>query len=107
MSRCIKLSFTMTKKVLVSYPDLSDSPLKVKYKISNSGGIKTINCVMSTDQTLPNWLQLRKFDFRSLKAEGAYNLLFEEKKFEKNLDTVLFLDRVYEEIMTAGNHPIG
>lgn len=96
----------MTKNILVSYPNAEDSPLKVKYKVSNSGKIKTINCVMSTDQTIPNWLQLRKFDFRSLKEGKKYNLLFEEKKFEKNLDTVLFLDKVYEKIMTTANHTI-
>lgn len=89
----------MTKNILVSYPDSTSSPVKVAYRVSKSGQFQTIECALTSDQSIPSWLQLRKFDFLSMKFKGVYKLLFEEKKFDKNLDTVLFLDKVYEKIM--------
>jgi hypothetical protein len=29
--------------------------------------------------------------------------LFDERKYDKNLDTVLFMDKVYAKVMRAGN----
>lgn len=97
----------MEKKfVLVNYPESSSDPLKVNYRVHQEGDFQTIECALSNNQSFPKWLQLKKFDFVSLKSKGVYDLLFEEKKFDKNLDTVLFLDKVYEVIMKAGKYPI-
>lgn len=92
--------------VLVENVNTSSTPLKVKYRIRQEGNLQTIECALASDQPFPDWLQLKRFDFISLESKGAYDLLFEEKKFDKNLDTLLFLDRVYEVIMKAGSFPI-
>lgn len=94
------------KSVLVSYPKATSSPLKVVYKVSQDGNMQTIECAIDNGQTFPEWLQLKRFDFVSLKSKGIYDLLFEESKYNKNLDTLLFLDQVYEEIMRKGSYPI-
>lgn len=94
------------KSILVSYPKPSSAPVKVVYRVSQDGSLQTIECAIATGQSFPEWLQLKRFDFVSLKSKGAYDLLFEETKYNKNLDTVLFLDQVYAEIMKKDSYPV-
>jgi hypothetical protein len=54
---------------------------------------------MVTSEHIPNWLQLRKFDIASMHEKHGYVPLFNEINNEKNLDTILFIDTVYSDIM--------
>ncbi len=89
----------MEKYVIVSYPESVSTALKVNYSIQLAGKLQTIECQVDNGQPLPKWLQLHKFNFVSLKKQDAYSLLFEESKYNKNLDTILFMDKVYAMIM--------
>lgn len=92
------------KFVKVNYPEPSSQGLKINYNIQLTGNIQTIECVVDNkEQPLPSWLQLRKFSFISIKTKDIYSLLFNESKYDKNLDTLLFLDEVYAVIMNEGN----
>ncbi|MCY4779017.1 hypothetical protein ORI89_05110 [Sphingobacterium sp. UT-1RO-CII-1] len=94
------------KSILVNYPKSSSTPVKVVYRVSQEDSFQTIECAVATGQSFPEWLQLKKFDFVSMKSKGVYDLLFEETKYNKNLDTVLFLDQVYAEIMKTNKYPV-
>ncbi|HMR19891.1 MAG TPA: hypothetical protein PKA53_11390 [Sphingobacterium sp.] len=93
----------MEKFVMVSYPEPVSGPLKINYRIEQSGELQTIECVVDNKQSIPGWLQLQKFTLISLKTKDMYNLLFDQSKYNKNLDTVLFMDKVYAKIMRAGS----
>lgn len=94
----------MNKHIIVKYP--FDQGLKVNYNMAQEGKYHTIQCMIDQEQAKPSWLQLHKFDFVSIKNDGCYSLLFEGSKFDKNLDTVLFMDQVYASIMTQANYKI-
>lgn len=93
----------MEKFVIVNYPEQVSGDLKINYRIQLSGKLQTIECVVDNKQPLPGWLQLHKFNFVSLKTKDMYSLLFDQSKYNKNLDTVLFMDKVYAKIMNAGS----
>ncbi|KKX51149.1 hypothetical protein L950_0206455 [Sphingobacterium sp. IITKGP-BTPF85] len=38
-----------------------------------------------------------------MKYNGNFELLFEHRKYEKNMDTVLFMDKVFESIIAVSN----
>jgi hypothetical protein len=88
---------------MVSYPEPVSGPLKVNYRVEQSGELQTIECAIDNGQPIPGWLQLQKFTLVSLKTKDTYSLLFDERKYDKNLDTVLFMDKVYAKVMRAGN----
>lgn len=90
----------MKNNVTVSYPKANSTPVNVKYSISKQGKFKTITCAVASTTAIPTWLELTKFDFVAIKSEDSYDLLFEEKKYNKNLDTVLFMDKVFEKIIS-------
>jgi len=94
------------KHVVLRFPDKSDRELKVNYRTVLDGDLHIIECKVSNEHAKPGWLQLEKFNFTSLKMQGVYNLLFEERKFDKNLETVLFMDEVYARIMAHSNYKI-
>lgn len=96
----------MTKFVMINYPEPTSGAVQVNYRITNSGDIQHIECVVDKKLGIPNWLQMEKFNLTSMKFDDAYDLVFEPKKYEKNLDTVLFIDEVYAEIMRAESYRI-
>ncbi len=94
----------MEKFIIVNYPESRSTALKVNYSIQLDGKLQTIACYVDDRQSIPKWLQLHKFDFVSLKnRDTTYSLLFEETKYNKNLDTLLFMDKVYAMIMEEKN----
>ncbi|NGM61506.1 hypothetical protein G5B30_06180 [Sphingobacterium sp. SGG-5] len=96
----------MEKFVIVNYPASRATSLKVNYSIQLSGKLQTIECHVDDKQPLPKWLQLHRFNFVSLKSQNTYSLLFEESKYNKNLDTLLFMDEVYASIMEQRNFQV-
>lgn len=91
----------MSKSISVSY--LSGEvtlELQLTYVIQMMGDIQSIACSVDGNH-FPNWLQLRKFELLSLKEKSFYTPLFNEINNNKNIDTVLFIDKVYAAIMRA------
>jgi hypothetical protein len=90
----------MNKSITVSYV-FRDTivPIELAYTIQMAGEVQTIACSVS-NSNLPTWLQLRKFEIISQFNKGKYAPLFNETNNGKNLDTVLFIDTVYADIMT-------
>lgn len=89
----------MSNNILIHYPKANSRPVSVNYKVSNEGGLKTISCTVPDKDNSPAWLELQKFDLVAMKFDNSYDLVFEQRKFDRNLDTVLFMDKVFEKIM--------
>lgn len=89
----------MSSNILIHYPKANSRPVSVNYKISIEGGLKTITCVVPDKDNAPSWLELQKFELQAMKFDNSYDLVFEQRKFDRNLDTVLFMDKVFEKIM--------
>ncbi|MBL1410705.1 hypothetical protein [Sphingobacterium faecale] len=89
----------MSNNILIHYPKASSRPVSVNYKVSNEGDLKTITCSVPDKENTPSWLELQKFELVAMKFDNAYDLVFEQRKFDRNLDTVLFIDKVFEKIM--------
>lgn len=89
----------MKNEIYLNYPKSNSSAIKVNYKITQQANIHTIECAIDSDSTIPNWLQLTKFYFNSIKNNNHFSLLFEDYKYNKNLDTILFWDKCYAMIM--------
>ncbi|NGF57188.1 hypothetical protein G5B00_11760 [Parapedobacter sp. SGR-10] len=96
----------MNKHIVLKYPNALAEGLRINYNMEHRGEIHTIECSIDEKQPKPSWLQLHKFNFTSLKTKGCYSLLFEESKYNKNLDTLLFMDQVYALIMSQANYKI-
>lgn len=88
----------MNNSILVYYPSDSLDQLHVIYTIEHTEQAQTISCKVES-QTVPLWLQLRKFSMTSLKKQGRYVPLFSEVNNSTNIDTSLFIDLVYDRIM--------
>ena len=63
-----------------------------------SDNTQTISCAVEGNH-FPIWLQLRKFEMQSTNEKNVYTPLFNETNNGKNLDTILFIDKAYVEIM--------
>lgn len=94
----------MQKNISVSYTHQSlheTYAIVVTYQIEQEGNISLISCSVSQEDPLPvpQWLQLKKFEVRTLFAAGVYIMLYNEKNHHSNLDTSLFIDKAYDDIM--------
>ena len=91
----------MSKGINVSYffGD-GDVEIPLTYVINMQGNVQTIACSVNGTR-FPNWLQLRKFEMSSLKDHNVYTPLYSEVNNNKNMDTGLFIDKVYTDIMSA------
>lgn len=96
----------MNKHIIMELPDAMVHGLKINYSMEHQGDYHTIECTVDQEQAKPSWLQLYKFNFVSLKIKGYYNLLFEPSKYDKNLQTLLFMDQVYVLIMSRAKYKI-
>lgn len=91
----------MSKSIMVAYNrGATLVEVNLSYSTQMNGNIQTIVCSVG-DTHIPFWLQLRKFEMVSMKDKNVYMPLFNEINNEKNMDTVLFIDKVYAEIMLA------
>jgi len=91
----------MSKAITVSYfGGVDQVEIPLSYVINMTGNVQTIACSVSGSR-FPNWLQLRKFEMSSLKENNIYTPLYSEVNNNKNMDTGLFIDKVYTNIMLA------
>ena len=91
----------MNKEITVLYNigNREDAVL-VSYVISMEQNIQTIACAITqVNFSSLHWLQLRKFELRSLLSAEGYMPLFNDNANIKNRDAVLFIDKAYHEIM--------
>ena len=89
----------MSKAITVSYfGGVDQVEISLSYVINMTGNVQTIACSVSGSR-FPNWLQLRKFEMSSLKENNIYTPLYSEVNNNKNMDTGLFIDKVYTNIM--------
>jgi hypothetical protein len=96
----------MTKNITVSHlGDDASVQIQLQYTIEVLGNVQTITCSVEGKQ-LPVWLQLRKFKMMSLNENNSYVPLHNEGNNDKNLDTTLFIDKVYTDIMRAENFKV-
>jgi hypothetical protein len=91
----------MSKYISVGY-FFSNSMVDVQltYTTQVQGNVHTIVCSVDGNR-IPFWLQLRKFEMLSLHEKNVYVPLFNEVNNGKNMDTVLFIDTAYNNIMLA------
>lgn len=88
----------MEQSILVTYP-LNNSPeLEVFYKFERADDIDMIVCRIPI-KGVPSWLQLRNFTLLSQVSDSGYCPLFNEINNSRNVDTALFIDQVYADIM--------
>lgn len=88
----------MNNYITIAYPQNEACEIQVLYTIEQTGDIQTISCSIE-GRGSPYWLQLRKFSMSSQKRQGGYEALFNEVNNSKNMDTALFIDLVYANIM--------
>lgn len=78
--------------------------IPVSYRIDMSGNVQTLTCWVGASS--PAWLAIRKFEYRSIMTDGLYTPIFEDNNQAKNINVVMFLDKVFEEVMEFENCPI-
>lgn len=93
----------MKKEIYLNYPNASSGEIKVNFKVTQENNIHHIECAVDTADKVPNWLQSTRFNLTSMKKNNHCSLLFEEMKYNKNLDTILFMDRCFAKIMESLN----
>lgn len=96
----------MSKHITLRYPNVQADALKINYSMEQQGDLHTLYCTVELREVKPEWLQSCNFRFVSLKKKSHYSLLFEESKYNKNLETLLFMDEVYATIMRQARYPV-
>lgn len=96
----------MNKQITVShFGGNTNVQVQLQYTIDMLGNVQIITCTVEGKQ-LPIWLQLRKFKMMSLNENNSYVPLLNEGNNDKNLDTSLFIDKAYTDIMQAENFKV-
>ncbi len=91
----------MNKSITVSCViNDKENEIVLSYETQVFGDTHKIVCSV-VGNTIPNWLQLRKFEMASLKEKNKYIPLFNEINNGKNMATVLFIDKAYTDIMAS------
>ncbi len=94
----------MRKEIFLK-PTYAVTPtLKVIYTMSKEGKYHHIACEVDLSYNKPEWLEMSKFNFISIKDKDHYSLLFDDLKFNKNLSTIHFIDQVYASIMQTNSY---
>lgn len=91
----------MSKDITISHRvnnEQLDIPLS--YSVTMEEDIQVIACSVNLAHFhAPAWLQLRKFQIRSVLIGKTYQQLFSDDLQVRNFDAVQFVDKAYQEIM--------
>lgn len=89
----------MNKHITVGY-DVNNLPGAVElcYDVQMEDNVQTIYCQV-TDNDIPTWLRLRKFELRSLMINEGYIQLFSDNVQISTVDAEQFMDKAYAAIM--------
>lgn len=93
----------MRKEIFLKPTHQNNPTLKVIYTMSKEGKYHHIECVVDPSYHKPDWLEMFKFNFISIKKDNHYSLLFDDLKYNKNLPTIHFIDHVYASIMQSNS----
>lgn len=89
----------MHKSIQIFYGNNTDKFVELYYDTEMEEDIHVIHCSVVENKTIPGWLHSRKFDLRSQYADGGYSLLFDDNVNINNMDSVLFIEKAYADIM--------
>ncbi len=91
----------MNKQITIAYSVNNEAVnIPLYYTVSVSDNVHTIACNVNLSAFhAPAWLQLRKFEIRSILIGKNYSQLFSDDQQARNFDSVLFVDKAYGEIM--------
>jgi hypothetical protein len=95
----------MTSSITIAAGGDHATSLRVAYDITLAGDVQMINCSIE-EAAYPAWLQVRKFVLQSYKEGNSYVPIFIEINSSRNLDTTLFIDKAYTDIMHAENFDV-
>lgn len=72
----------------------------VSYTVEMNDDVQTINCMVNTGSFhVPTWLQIKRFELKSIYSDGCYAPLFTDNENIKNMHAALFIDKAYTDIM--------
>ena len=104
-----KINYTyMEKQITVLYKigDREDA-VQVCYSIATNQNIQTISCnIRQVNFGSLHWLQLRKFEMKSMQSSEGFMPLFTDNANIKNKEAVLFIDKAYNAIMSREHFKI-
>jgi len=91
----------MINEILVDFNvNGEDVQVPVSYKIEMAADIQLITCTVCPGTFhMPTWLQMRKFEFKSMLGNDGYMPLFTDNQSIKNINASMFIDKTYQEIM--------
>ena len=98
----------MEKQITVLYKigDREDA-VQVCYSIATNQNIQTISCnIRQVNFGSLHWLQLRKFEMKSMQSSEGFMPLFTDNANIKNKEAVLFIDKAYNAIMSREHFKI-
>lgn len=93
----------MKNEILINFPEAESNPIKVNYKIYQANNLHTIECAIDGKEGAPSWLQSTQFSLTSIKNNNHFSLLFEDLKYNKNMETFNFINKCYAKIMNRAN----
>lgn len=79
--------------------DDSAYEIPLNYEITKEGDLQRLDCTVDSFAVIPSWLQLRKFNVNAQFIDGAYDALYSEENGARNIDSMLFIDKAYVDIM--------
>lgn len=92
----------MEKNIIVPFLFNSRSiEITVRYSVEIFEHIQIVYCkICRNEEHHPQGLQLHKFELRSLLVDGVCVPLYNDHENIKNVNTLMFIDKVYAEIMS-------
>lgn len=73
--------------------------LPIAYIIETVNGLLVITCSLANNAQIPTWLQVRKFELRSIVEDSGYTPLYTYQENVKNMETLVFIEKTYELVM--------
>ena len=91
MKRSISIAYTLPGQITCEIP--------LNYEITKDGDLQRLACTVDAFAVIPSWLQFRKFQVNAQFTDGAYDALYNEDNNSRNVDSMLFIDKAYIDIM--------
>lgn|SRR5690349_4461888 len=91
MKSFIRIAYTLPGHIACEIP--------LSYEIINDRDIQRVICIVDRFAVNPSWLQFRKFQVNAQFIDGAYETLYNEDNDARNMDSMLFIDKAYADIM--------
>jgi len=98
----------MTKEIKVEFSiNNIQETITVTYTVEMDDDIQSIHCVVNKGNFhVPGWLQIKRFELKSVYSDGYYSPLFTDNENIKNINAALFIDKAYADIMKKEKFPL-